>query len=245
MFFTTDHPNGAPFTSYPDLFALLMSRDLRAQWLEKLPEEARALTTPGAIKREYMCNDIAVMTRAAPAALLGLRDRGHLRPGARADVALYRPGADRAQTFRAAAYVHKDGDLVVRDGEVARYRFGRAVHVAAPVEAQMRKRMRDYYEDRWPVARSLPRAGDRRGAAPCVRGRAMTELVLNGVAIDGSFAEAFDMRATALIVTADSERCAMHAARRRARSGRRSAACWKSSSTASPPLPSRRRCASG
>lgn len=40
----------------------------------------------------------------------------------------------------------------------------------------------------------------------------MTELILNGVAIDDSFAEAFDMRATALIVTADSERWAMHAA---------------------------------
>ncbi len=40
VFFTTDHPNGAPFTAYPDLFALLMSRDMRAQWLEKLPAEA-------------------------------------------------------------------------------------------------------------------------------------------------------------------------------------------------------------
>ena len=30
VFFTTDHPNGAPFTAYPDLFALLMSRDVRA-----------------------------------------------------------------------------------------------------------------------------------------------------------------------------------------------------------------------
>ncbi len=30
VFFTTDHPNGAPFTAYPELFALLMDRDLRA-----------------------------------------------------------------------------------------------------------------------------------------------------------------------------------------------------------------------
>ena len=166
MFFTTDHPNGAPFTSYPDLSALLMSRDLRAQWLEKLPEDARALTTPGAITREYTFNDIAVMTRAAPAALLRLRDRGHLRPGARADVALYRPGADRAQTFRAAAYVHKDGDLVVRDGEVARYRFGRAVHVAASVEAQMRKRMTDYNEDRSGLSPGLFRVPETAVARP-------------------------------------------------------------------------------
>ncbi len=31
VFFTTDHPNGAPFTTYPELFALLMSAELRAQ----------------------------------------------------------------------------------------------------------------------------------------------------------------------------------------------------------------------
>ncbi len=29
VFFTTDHPNGAPFTAYPELFALLMDRSAR------------------------------------------------------------------------------------------------------------------------------------------------------------------------------------------------------------------------
>ena len=31
VFFTTDHPNGAPFTAYPKLFELLMSRDARSE----------------------------------------------------------------------------------------------------------------------------------------------------------------------------------------------------------------------
>src|SRR6185312_16851372 len=53
VFFTTDHPNGAPFTAYPEIFELLMSRDLRAQWLEKLPAEALAVTTLSGLKREY------------------------------------------------------------------------------------------------------------------------------------------------------------------------------------------------
>src|SRR5205085_3781749 len=81
VFFTTDHPNGAPFTTYPDIFALLMSRDLRAEWMARLPPAAMAVTTLAAIAREYSLNDIAMMTRAAPARLLGLRDRGHLGPG--------------------------------------------------------------------------------------------------------------------------------------------------------------------
>ena len=53
MFFTTDHPNGAPFTTYPDIFALLMSRDLRAEWIAKLPPQAMAMTTLPSIAREY------------------------------------------------------------------------------------------------------------------------------------------------------------------------------------------------
>ena len=71
------------------------------------------------------------MTRAAPARLLGLADRGHLGPGAVADVAVYADDADRAKMFRAASLVFKDGELVVRDGEVTHYRWGRAL-TAAP-----------------------------------------------------------------------------------------------------------------
>ncbi|MGC2140860.1 MAG: formylmethanofuran dehydrogenase subunit A, partial [Methylovirgula sp.] len=43
--FTTDHPNGAPYTTYPELFALIMSRDARAKWLADLPKEAVEMTT--------------------------------------------------------------------------------------------------------------------------------------------------------------------------------------------------------
>ena len=95
VFFTTDHPNGAPFTAYPDLFALLMDRDLRARWIAELPAEAIQMTTLGSIAREYSWPDIAVMTRAAPARLLGLGDRGHLAPGARASGRGRAPGRHR------------------------------------------------------------------------------------------------------------------------------------------------------
>ena len=30
--------NGAPYTSYPDLFAVIISRELRAKWLADLPK---------------------------------------------------------------------------------------------------------------------------------------------------------------------------------------------------------------
>ncbi|HXZ18116.1 MAG TPA: formylmethanofuran dehydrogenase subunit A, partial [Roseiarcus sp.] len=149
VFFTTDHPNGAPFTLYPELFALLMDRDLRAERLASIPAEAAAMTTLPSLTREYTLYEIATMTRAAPARLLGLSDRGRLDVGGRADVALYRPGKDLAAMFRSAARVYKDGDLVVRDGAVTHYRFGRALHVSPPADAAIRRRMERYYDERY------------------------------------------------------------------------------------------------
>src|ERR671931_556458 len=121
------------------------SSQWRAEWLAKLPPEALAVTTLPSIKREYSLNEIATMTRAAPAKLLGLRDRGHLGPGAVADVAVYAEDADKAKMFRAASLVFKDGDLVVRDGEVTHYRWGRALTVAPGHDAAIARRVHDYY----------------------------------------------------------------------------------------------------
>ena len=164
VFFTTDHPNGAPFTTYPELFALLMDKDLRAQSLLRLPEEAAAMTTLPSLTREYTLYEVATMTRAAPAKLLGLSDRGHLGVGGRADIALYRPGKDLAQMFRSAAQVYKDGDLVVRDGAVTHYRFGRTLQVSPGVDAAMQRRMSEYCDARYGLASNFMRVPD--GAIP-------------------------------------------------------------------------------
>src|SRR5262249_13105045 len=149
VFFTTDHPNGAPFTTYPDLFALLMSRDRRAEWIATLPPEAIEVTTLKSITREYSLSEIATMTRAAPARLLGLRDRGRLGAGTRADIAVYADHADRAKMFRAAHLVFKDGALVVRDGRVVHERVGRALSVAPVPDHAVERRMQDYCNERY------------------------------------------------------------------------------------------------
>jgi formylmethanofuran dehydrogenase subunit A len=174
VFFTTDHPNGAPFTSYPDILALLMDRDLRAQWMATMPKEAMAVTTLPSITREYTLPEIATMTRAAPAKLLGLKDRGHLGPGAAADIAVYAPGADKAKMFREAALVFKNGALVARDGAVIAQSFGRAFDVRPEPDRAIVRRMRDYYDQRYglsPAFMSVPEAAlgrpDPFEAVPC------------------------------------------------------------------------------
>jgi len=147
VFFTTDHPNGAPFTAYPDLLALLMDRDLRARWISELPADAVAMTTLPGLTREYDWLEIAIMTRAAPARLLGLPDRGHLGAGARADIAIYRPQADKAAMFRNAALVFKDGALIMREGVAMKRHFGRAFAVHPGFDKAIETRLAAYYEE--------------------------------------------------------------------------------------------------
>ncbi|MGB8277003.1 MAG: formylmethanofuran dehydrogenase subunit A [Methylovirgula sp.] len=152
VFFSTDHPNGAPYTTYPDLFALIMSHEMRTRWLADLPQAAVEMTTLPSITREYSFYDIAMMTRVAPAKLLGLRDRGHLGTGALADVAVYHDDPDRAAMFRFAHLVFKDGDLVIRDGRVTHYRFGRALKVSPTYDSGIDRRLARYYDDLYGIS---------------------------------------------------------------------------------------------
>lgn len=166
VFFTTDHPNGAPFTTYPEILALLMSRDLRAQWIASLPAEAMAVSTLPSINREYSLVEIATMTRAAPARLLGLRDRGHLGEGAIADIAVYENVPDRARMFRSAALVFKRGALVVRDGKPAQRDFGCALAVCPERDPAIDRRMKAYYEDRYGLSDELIKVPEHAIARP-------------------------------------------------------------------------------
>jgi formylmethanofuran dehydrogenase subunit A len=118
IFLTTDHPNGAPFTFYPRLIRLLMDRDFRAEMLARIHPAARRHSALGEIAREYTLSEIAILTRAAPARALGLTDRGHLGPGAAADIAVYADDSDRERMFGHPVLVLKDGHVVVRDGKI-------------------------------------------------------------------------------------------------------------------------------
>lgn len=115
---TTDHPNGGPFTSYPHLIRLLMDKAFRDEQLAKLHPEVAAGAELREIGRELTLYEIAIMTRAAPARLLGLADRGQLGEGAAADIAVYRDEADREAMFTTPEYVFKDGTLVARKGRI-------------------------------------------------------------------------------------------------------------------------------
>ncbi len=152
IFLTTDHPNGAPFTSYPHLIRLLMDRSFRNDMLATINPDAAAASHLASIDREYTLYEIATMTRAAPARSLGLDGFGSLAPGAYAHVTVYREDANKEKMFAKPEYVIKDGEVIVRDGKVVRETWG-ATHVVHPeydavIDAQL-----DRYFDRYMTVR--------------------------------------------------------------------------------------------
>jgi formylmethanofuran dehydrogenase subunit A len=175
---TTDHPNGAPFTSYPHLVRLLMDRAFRDEKLAQIHPDAAAASELRHLRREYTLYEIAIMTRAAPARLLGLADRGHLGAGAAADITVYPDLADRERMFSAPEYVFKDGELVASRGAIVRVASG-ATHVVRPgFDRGIEKRLRDYFAryhtigfDNFPISGDeLLDCGSRElRVQPCVR----------------------------------------------------------------------------
>jgi formylmethanofuran dehydrogenase subunit A len=146
IFLTTDHPNGAPFTSYPHLIRLLMDKTFRNDVLATIHPEAQKMTTLASISREYTLQEIAIMTRAGAARLIGLQDRGHLGCGAWADITVYTDHPDRQKMFEKPDYVFKDGQLVVVDGKVVSTKWG-TTHIVEPAfDAAVEKGLKDYFD---------------------------------------------------------------------------------------------------
>jgi formylmethanofuran dehydrogenase subunit A len=127
---STDHPNGGSFLSYPALIQLLMDRSVRDERLKQVnPKLLAGSALTDGLAREYTLNEIAIVTRAGPARLLGLRHKGHLGPGADADVTVYPKHDDIATMFATPRYVIKGGTLVVEDGQLRHAPAGRRLHV--------------------------------------------------------------------------------------------------------------------
>lgn len=144
---TTDHPNGAPFTSYPHLIRLLMDKPFRDEQLAKLHPDVAAQSVLPSITRELTIEEIAIMTRSGPARLLGLKDRGHLGAGAAADVAVYREDANRETMFTAPEHVFKDGLEVARAGRILATPTGGTHFVEPAYDRGIEKRIARYSDE--------------------------------------------------------------------------------------------------
>jgi formylmethanofuran dehydrogenase subunit A len=150
---STDHPNGGSFLSYPKLIRLLMDRAFREDQLGRANQRAiRRTALSDGLDREYTLNEIAIITRAAPARRLGLVDKGHLGVGADADVTIYHDRADREEMFATPRYVIKAGEVVVEEGELRRVDEGVLFSSRAAFDPEVNRVLAPLFGDRYTVA---------------------------------------------------------------------------------------------
>src|SRR5436190_4076081 len=149
---STDHPNGGSFLSYPRLIRLLMDREFRNEQIARVHQKAIGRTVLlDDLDREYTLEEIAVVTRAGPARLLGLADKGHLGVGADADVTVYRECEDREQMFATPRYVIKAGRVIVEDGELREAPAGDLLRVEAEHDGTIERTLRPLFEEHYSV----------------------------------------------------------------------------------------------
>ncbi len=150
---STDHPNGGSFLSYPKLIRLLMDRAFREDQIGRANQRAiRRTALLDGLDREYTLNEIAIITRAAPARRLGMRDKGHLGIGADADVTIYHDRADREEMFATPRYVIKGGELAVEEGELRRSDDGLVLSSRAPFDPEVDRVLEPLFGRRYTVA---------------------------------------------------------------------------------------------
>ena len=136
------------------------------------------LMTEDAPQREYSLREIAIITRAGPARQLGLAAKGHLGPGADADVTVYSRSSDYAEMFATPRYVVKGGVLVMEEGQLRRAPAGRRLHVRPSYDDAVLRDLGRWFErygtialENYPVA-GVPDAPQPLAGARSAGGRA-------------------------------------------------------------------------
>ena len=150
---STDHPNGGSFLAYPQIIRMLMDRTYRQDILKTCHPLVRERSQLGDLNREYTLNEIAIITRAGPARILGLKHKGHLGPGADADITIYTPHENKEIMFELPRTVIKSGRVLVDQGEIREVLTGKTLHVDPNYDRDMEQGIQDwfekYYSIRW------------------------------------------------------------------------------------------------
>jgi formylmethanofuran dehydrogenase subunit A len=148
---STDHPNGGSFLAYPQIIRLLMDRTYRQDVLKTVNPTMRERCVLADLDREYTLNEIAIITRAGPARILGLHNKGHLGPGADADITIYTPHENREVMFELPRYVIKAGQVLVEEGEIREPMIGKTLHVEPDYDEGIEQTIAEWFEQYYSV----------------------------------------------------------------------------------------------
>ncbi len=148
---STDHPNGGSFMAYPQIIKLLMDSAFRREALARVHPKISQVTQLADLDREYSLNDIVIITRAGPARMLGLKNKGHLGPGADADITIYLPDDDKQKMFETPTVVIKNGTVIVNRGELCQPHDGHALYIQPAFDDMYTQQIESWFSENYSV----------------------------------------------------------------------------------------------
>ena len=124
-----------------------MDRSFRNDILNQLPKDIMEHSILHTLNREYTLNEIAIMTRSAPAKILGLTKKGNFSNGSDADITIYdKKIRDPEEMFAHPSIVIKDGMVVVENGQIKKYIWGKTQTVAPEYDKSIEKNLGKFFE---------------------------------------------------------------------------------------------------
>ena len=124
-----------------------MNKTFRDAILAQLPPDVQKHSVLKSIKREYTLNEIAIMTRSAPAKILGLSKKGNFSHGSDADITIYDINKkDPEDMFAHPSMVLKDGKVVVENGKIKEYIWGKTQTVAPEYDKSIEKNLGKFFD---------------------------------------------------------------------------------------------------
>jgi len=151
---STDHPNGGSFMAYPQIIRLLMDSSYRSEMLKQVSPKVLQHSALADLTREYTLSEIAIITRAGPAKILGLTHKGHLGVGADADVVVYNPDDNYETMFSLPYMVIKNGQTLIEDTELRQTVSGKTLTADVAYDQQRDSQIEAWFDDHYSIRSS-------------------------------------------------------------------------------------------
>ena len=123
-----------------------MDKSYRDNEFEKINKQAQKSSVLKNLKREYSLYDIAILTRAGPAKVLGLTNIGHLGFGAKANITVYNDKQDKEEMFEKPFMVLKDGQIIVKNGTIRKITNGKLYVAETDYDQSIKKEINIHFE---------------------------------------------------------------------------------------------------
>jgi formylmethanofuran dehydrogenase subunit A len=149
---SSDHPNGGSFLAYPRIIRLLMDREFRRELLKQVHPKVLKRSPLADLTREYTLGEIATITSAGPARILGLQNKGNLAIGNDADITVYTPDDNYEAMFAWPTMVIKAGEVIVENGEFRRTVNGQRQSVSPDYDREHDGRIETWFDDHYSIS---------------------------------------------------------------------------------------------